>query len=1647
MMVEIRRSSIGCIGRRCCVIALLIALVSAPMTAGRALPESSANAGDSEEVVDIPDAILRGAVEEALAKEPGDPITRGEMETIQMLYADGVVQLDGMEYAINLQELGLNGVRDQTLDGIADLTPLANLTSLTNLHLPDNAISDIAPLAGLKSLIDLGLEGNAISDIATLAGLTSLRGLFLSNNEVTDLAPLVANDGLGDGDRIDLEGNPLDKASLDTHIPALQGRGVIVRDNDSRKRVQIPDMALREAVERELQREPGGFISRYDMSRLSGGLRLRGVVRQLDGLEYAYRLRDLHLKENAISDLAPLVKLKLLTHLFLQENLINDITPLADLTSLEHLDLSSNEVIDILPLVANDGLSYGDYIDLRGNPLGRRSLISHFRALRERGVEVEVFSGISDILDPGLRRAAQISNGYRSKSSFIVTPYPLKGIYLLDAPNMEIEDLTGIGVLEPLRIDLSANKINDISPLLEGWRTSLTWLLLGGNRLVEDWSVLNGVAFGTYAGGWGTTLALDNNEIHKIPTLSHAHSLGVLYMSNNYVEDVTILSNLLNLRFIDLNSNLIGSIAPLAANRQMQELFINDNLISDIRPLNLSADGSLEVLHFRDNAVKDIAPLLQGERLVEVDVRRNPLADDALEVLDALRERRVTVLSGEAVPYFPAAGGGREGFVRIVNRSGSDGHVFIEAVDDAGVRAARVRLDVGARRTVQFNSADLEKGNAARGISAGIGRPTDGDWRLEVISALDVEVLSYIRTEDGFVTAMHDTLPDAMAPFFNPGSERQQSILRVVNTEAERAKWTTGGYDDSGKWHPMAGSLLVRPQHALTLTARALENTHGLGDGDGKWRLRVRGFPWFAMSLLESPAGHLTNLSTVPDNATLLAEGKTMYRVPLFPAAARSREGLVRVINHSYTSGQVSIVAVDDQGNRSGPVELAIESRQAVQISSTDLERGNAAKGLVGRAGSGQGDWRLEITSELDLMVLSYVRTADGFLTSMHDLAPVGPGGSQRVVFFNPGSARQVSKLRLINDGKRAASVAITGIDDLGNGSERVVLTVPAGSALTFTSAQLEAGSHGLSGGLGDGEGKWRLRVRSDEATTVMSLLETISGHLTNVSTSTVDRRRRPPIATAPVPDQPLVIGSDAALDLSRHFSDDPTLIFEVESSEAGVVRARVTGNALTLAPVAVGRATVTVRGRNEDGHLVSQTFQVIVRALLSERPLAAGQGATLDLSQYIWDEQTLTVEAESSDVEVVRVSVTGRLLTLAPLTVGRATITLTVRNVDGDVAAHRFEVVVSADGEVGRLPPLAIAPVPSQPLAIGSDATLDLSRHFSDDQTLSFEVASSDANVVRVSVTGNVLTLAPVAEGYATVTVTARDPEGYVVQQTFQVFVSEDGQVGRRFRDCPECPEMVVVPAGSFMMGSPEEEEGGPRSDQRHERPQHRVDFAAPFAIAVFEVTYEQWDACVAEGGCRDDVERHSFDETGPNHPVYRVNWNDAQAYVEWLAAKTGQAYRLPSDAEWEYAARAGTTTPFHFGETITTDQANYDGEVPSSRRYEGDEASSYALANPGIYRGGPVPVGSLPANPWGLHEVHGNVTEWTRDCFDNVGYAGWPTDGSAVESDDCDQRYLRNGSFYDDPGDVRSARRQVRSADFLYGRSGFRVAKTLED
>jgi len=223
----------------------------------------------------------------------------------------------------------------------------------------------------------------------------------------------------------------------------------------------------------------------------------------------------------------------------------------------------------------------------------------------------------------------------------------------------------------------------------------------------------------------------------------------------------------------------------------------------------------------------------------------------------------------------------------------------------------------------------------------------------------------------------------------------------------------------------------------------------------------------------------------------------------------------------------------------------------------------------------------------------------------------------------------------------------------------------------------------------------------------------------------------------------------------------------------------------------------------------------------------------------------------------------------------------------------------------------------------------------------------------------------------------------------------------------------MMVIPSGSFRMGSPAGEAGR----DPDEGPQRQVTVRAPLAVGRFEVTFTEWDACVAAGGCS-----HRPGDEGwgrGNRPVINVSWNDAQQYVGWLSRRTGQRYRLLTEAEWEYAARAGTTTPWHTGGSIGPSQA-----VFGPSRTE--------------------PVGSRPANRFGLQDMHGNVLEWVEDCYRDS-YAGAPREASqAVEGGGCALRVLRGGSWGSDPRDVRAGNRGWDSSGDRYSDAGFRVART---
>lgn len=287
----------------------------------------------------------------------------------------------------------------------------------------------------------------------------------------------------------------------------------------------------------------------------------------------------------------------------------------------------------------------------------------------------------------------------------------------------------------------------------------------------------------------------------------------------------------------------------------------------------------------------------------------------------------------------------------------------------------------------------------------------------------------------------------------------------------------------------------------------------------------------------------------------------------------------------------------------------------------------------------------------------------------------------------------------------------------------------------------------------------------------------------------------------------------------------------------------------------------------------------------------------------------------------------------------------------------------------------------------------------------------------------------------------------------------SDDGaigkllQVGKRFRDCPMCPEVVVVRAGSYTMGSPD---GQPGREER-EGPPHEVTLAARFAIGVYEVKVSEFRSFVDEeeysvgSSCltleesgQEERDRRSWREPGfpqdDEHPVVCVNWHDAQAYVAWLSQKTGESYRLPTEAEWEYAARADTTTVSYWSQAA--DQCrSANGADRSIRDYwEGETAP----CDDGF--GKTSPVGNFAANAWGLADVLGNVYEWTMDCW-NSNYAGAPLNGDAWQDGDCSRRVARGGSWLSEPSRLRVADRRwtTSGAAMRSDEVGFRVARTV--
>ena len=238
----------------------------------------------------------------------------------------------------------------------------------------------------------------------------------------------------------------------------------------------------------------------------------------------------------------------------------------------------------------------------------------------------------------------------------------------------------------------------------------------------------------------------------------------------------------------------------------------------------------------------------------------------------------------------------------------------------------------------------------------------------------------------------------------------------------------------------------------------------------------------------------------------------------------------------------------------------------------------------------------------------------------------------------------------------------------------------------------------------------------------------------------------------------------------------------------------------------------------------------------------------------------------------------------------------------------------------------------------------------------------------------------------------------------------------GIPFRDCPECPEMVVLPKGAFVMGGDVTEE---------EQPKHPVFMKKAFAFPRFEITFDEWEACLKAGACTHNP--HDHDWGRGRQPVVNVDYFMAEGFAKWLSQRTGKRYRLPSEAEWEYAARAGTTTNYWFGDDAGKEDLNCrkcKGAWPDHRN---------------------APVGQYKPNPWGVYDMHGNAYEWTADCWTGD-YTGAPRDGSARRDGDCSLRAIRGGSWYYFSRQSRSASRAKNPAAVKSYWLSFRVVREID-
>lgn len=1083
----------------------------------------------------IPDPRLRQAVLRALDRASDEEITIEDMATLTELTARSADDLTGLEFATGLLSLDISSTHSSTnlaavghLSALrflvlrswrgGDLRPLRSLKTLRALDLSFSAVEDLSPIAGLTELRDLSLRGaldpdgdscnkrGDVSDISPLSGLVNMRELHLECNRVTDLRAL---SDMAELRQLWVTGNEVSSLVGLEHMPSLW---LLALDGNP-----LSDLfPIRDLTGLSWLTLNGTSVS--DLSPLRRMTRMtilslanNGVISNISALRSLRSCGDLDLSGNNISNLSPLRDLESLWRLNLGQNRISELSPLSDL-AVRRLNLDGNLIADVSPLrdVPLRELS------LRRNLIEDISPLSEIDSLTHLSLDGNKISDIGPLAKlTGLQRLSLGRNAITDISALA----HLAEIVELDLSDNYLSDVAPLADLSRLEsLQLGNNVVEDVSALAVGSRLrALRELYLYGNPLAEE-SVVKHLAHLRDAGVSvyrAIAMAMDASAkegevVEAVVRLTEAATgrvavswgvLGSTVFPFRFVVDVEVTAS---------SDDFDNTGACLAFRKACRWVRIPAGETAADTYLQVLDDDRLEP---HEVFVIELSQIDNPARTVSLPHKRPGWA--SLRTSQAVGLIVDSSGPSHTVPLFPTAeDDARQGFVRIFNRGGRSA-VHIEAFDSEGVSSSTT-LSIRRGHTVHFNSNDLKDGNYDKGLSRGVGTGRD-DWRLRLWSN-DIQALSYIRTADGFVTSMHDLVaegPDGTwsVPMFNPGSNLDQvSQLRLFNEGHADANIEITGIDDAGTAAGPVGFSLGGGL-SRTINAQQLESGEGLdgalGDGQGKWRLSVKSDAPIAMAnLLKSQTGYLTNLSTVPTNQET-GDGETTHHIPYFPSAAdeKGRQGLARIVNHGTDEAAVRIVAYDDAGPGYS-TSLTVSGGTAVQFDSDDLEMGSAEKRLEG-VGAGMGHWRLELKSPAKLDVLAYIRHRDGFLTSMHDVVSGTEDNRYEVPTFNPGSnLNQVSNLLLANSTGQDASVTIAGVDDRGDRHGEVSLEVRAQRTVMLSAQELESGSEATAGHLGDGNGKWRLIVTSDQPLWLMSLLESPTGHVTNLSTEPGEWRR-----------------------------------------------------------------------------------------------------------------------------------------------------------------------------------------------------------------------------------------------------------------------------------------------------------------------------------------------------------------------------------------------------------------------------------------------------------------------------------------------------------------------------------------------------------